>query len=222
MRRPPFIEYLNRCRFTGGTYDFLTFKKFCESNGFPYEVLQYNPCALIDFCCQLLIKEARAKIGTRSEFDYTRPGSISSSSSGSSGSSYTLEHAPSVEYTVRHMVVRNKVIKEIIDELLDQVAMPPSERKYGPDAIASRHRMRDILENGFDQLGLTDEELWARMDFAKAVADGLIDEVRKTQNILQDIQAFKKTLNDQTISTKELEYMRDVATDFFDAVATVG
>jgi hypothetical protein len=207
MRRVPFEEFL-RLREASGC-NLLTFKQFCKSKGFPYQVLQYNPSALIACTCHILIQRA----GTVFESD---------GEESSDGSELSIGQAPSVEFHVRHIIVRNKVVREVIEELIDCVLTSPEKRKYGVDHTESLKRLKFILENGFDELGLSDEDLKERIEFAKHVADEMLVEVRRTQAILQDIQEFKKSLRDNSVSDAQLYLLRDVATDFFDAIATIG
>jgi len=201
MRKVPFEEYLKEKQFTGENYGNLTFQKWCEDNGYPYHILKQKPLALIECTTQLIIYLS----------------AFSEANDGESTSDHnSLLLAPTVEFNVRHILTRDRVISSLINELL-RMGLNAKDKE-----AADANKIKCIFEQGLEDLGLGPEELCKRYEFAKLIAEEMLHEAKRTEAVLQDLEQFKRFLKDQNISEETIERMRIFASDFFSSAANIG
>ena len=201
MRIPPFETYLQRRNKTGIGAENLSFKQFCEDEGFPYDYLQYfGKNAQIPCTCEVTV------------YPEGRGPSLSESSSNASESASSLSNVPTVECVARSALIHNKVVQRIIEDILDCLVGDPKCGYVGE--IISR-----VMEEGFRELKLTDSkrDSKSRLDFAAEVAQGLIEEMQRAAAVLQDIEETKKNIR-ENISPEQLSDMRMAASMFMEEV----
>ena len=175
MRMVPMERFLRKKVYRGRNYDVLTFKKFCENEGFPHSLLLRTS------------KTAELPMTCKTKF-YLDPETITPVGSDEGSETISLFDAPSVEFIARTTLVRNKVIQGIIDEMLHNVMLPPGERKYG--AVIYR-TISEIIELAFADLGMEPGSK-ERMEFLEEIGKNLLEELQKTHEVLKDIQVTRK------------------------------
>jgi len=121
MRRTPMELYLKKRSKNGRTYDALNFKSFCEAEKFPYKVIVGNKNALIPCMTSVLITSATQASRATLEDDED-----DMSSEGAS-----LKNAPTVEYLVRSQIVRNRAVKELIEDMFECIFDPKCGAEHG-------------------------------------------------------------------------------------------
>lgn len=137
----------------------------------------------------------------------------------------SLENAPSVEFLVRRKIVRDRAIQKIIDEVLSRVFDPAIQRKYG---YYDMHEiLKRILEEAYLDLGFGNPEIYTfeRVTFAASVAEGLMKDMLRSVEVLNDIKRFeehlKKESQKEDYKPEEIEMIRDVANEFVEHVAPI-
>lgn len=203
MRKVPFEDFLKQRQKNGRDYDKVTFAKFCRKNGYPYHSLKENPLALIECTCDLIIYMSAFHEITDNETNLE------------SSEQNSLQVAPTVEFNIRHILIRDKVVSRILDELI-HTAIKFSEKTQEKPSLYS------ILEDGFEELGLCSDEVLQRCEFGRMVAEEVLAEAKRTRDVISDIGKFRHFLKDENISEETVEKMREAASEFFDVAANVG
>lgn len=145
-----------------------------------------------------------------------------SESSSSDDSNLSLHLAPSVEYTVRHQIVRNRVVQDILDTLLLAV-FDTSQRKevYRASLVET---IRELIIWGQEQL-FSRDEIIKRLQFARCIADEILRETRNSCKVLQDIKEFQqhmiKAFKGKKWNKKDLEEVKELAEVFVEEVASI-
>lgn len=127
----------------------------------------------------------------------------------------SLRNAPTVEYLVRNAILRNKAVQMIIEDIIESVYAPIGSRKYGGEVESA---IFSALESAFQELRpKTSKE---RLGFASGVADALLEEMRRTAEILEDINELKNHVK-LDITPKRLEQLKEVAGQFMEDVMPI-
>ncbi|CAG7832850.1 unnamed protein product [Allacma fusca] len=204
MRISPMEEYLRKRLYKGRTYNLLKFEKFCEDEGFPYHFLtKTDTNARIPSTCRLML--------------HLFP-ELTPSDSESSSDTNSLDEVPTVELITRHALMRNRIIQSIIDSLVDLVFSP--DHRDQCDGLAM-DTMRNFLELGWRELGY-DERIHGkeRIQFAVDVSKGLITEMMRTAQVLQDIQTTRKHIQAE-ISPETYNDMKEASEILLEAVLPI-
>jgi len=147
MRRVPFEIYLRRRYKSGRTYDMLSFKSFCDENGYPYKVIKSNKNALIPCTVGVLITTKA----------HERDADQGSEGSDASSDEASLKNAPTVEFVIRHQIVRKRTIDELIKAMVDCVFDSTCHRRIG-----LKDSMQGVLDGAYLELGFSDPALYTR------------------------------------------------------------
>ena len=83
----------------------------------------------------------------------------------------SLYNAPTVEYLVRHQIVRNRTIEKLLEEMIDCIFDPKCHRRIGIHSA-----MKRVLDAAYLELGFEDPALYTkdRVDFAKGTKNALL------------------------------------------------
>lgn len=203
MRVAPFERFLRRKVYNGRSYDDMTFEKFCEVEGFNYELLIGNKNAQIPCTCEVTVTTPE-----QAEADEDGEGD-------EDDEEHSLRNAPTVEFLVRNALIRNKKIDEIMQDILDNVFLPTRERKYGKEVWGSLKRG---IGEGYDDLNLYYPN--DKLEFASSVAHHLIDELYKTVEVLNDISQLEKHIK-VDVTTDEMKMFQDAATVLMEQAAPI-
>ncbi|ODM91758.1 Sterile alpha motif domain-containing protein 15 [Orchesella cincta] len=201
-RAPPFERFLRRKVYNGRSYDGMTFEKFCEVEGYNYELLMTNKNAKIPCTCEVYITTRGAEEDEEGE-------------EGEAAEELSLRNAPTVEFLVRNALVRNKTVEQIMEDLLQDVFRPPLERKWGRDLWG---KMKRGIGEGFDDLHLIYSK--EKLEFVTGVANALIDELYKTVAVLNDINQLQLHIK-ENITKDELNMFTTSAQILMEEVAPI-
>lgn len=192
MRVAPFERFLRRKVYNGRTYDDLSFEKYCEREGFNYDIISENKNAQIPCTCEVHITTPDNAEDQDSEGE-------------DEDEDHSLKNAPTVEYLTRNAIIRNKTVNQIINDILENVFLPAKERKYGKEVWGSLKRG---IGEGYDDLHLYYAK--DKLEFASGVAHSLIDELYKTVGIMNDISQLEKHIQDD-ISKEDMDMFTEAS-----------
>lgn len=202
MRVSPYELFLRRKMFNGRGYDELTFEKFCEQEGYNYEIIRGNKNAQIPCTTEVLI---------------TTPEHVEDEDEGEDRESddQSLRNAPTVEFLVRNALIRNQKVEDIMRDILESVFLPPRERKYGKEMWGSLKRG---IGEGYDDLHLHYPK--DKLEFASGVAHALLEELFRTVEVMNDISQLEQHVK-KDMTHEELELFRKCAQILVDDAAPI-
>lgn len=198
MRIPPFERFLQKKVRLGPTTDALTFEQFCTQEGFIYSLLKGNKNAQIPCTCEVRI----LPVGVLDDDDDNLDDNLDDIS---------LLNAPSVEYVVRNMAVRDATVAYIIELLLENVFLPNHLRQYGRLSETWKCGLVNTMER------MCPDE---RLCFACDVAKGLMEELEHTAEVLSDINLLQKYIS-ETITPDHLAWLQSCAAEFMENVVPI-
>jgi hypothetical protein len=205
VRIVPFESYLRKRLKTGKTYDLLNFEAFCVQEGFPYGYLQlHNKNAEIPCTCEVSIRTL-----DQCEDNESLESELSSDSD-------MLRSAPTVEYFARNVLAHNKVVQEIIDEILGCIFNCADTNQEHCKEIGKT--ISRIIQASHKSLGLLDPAAAnQRLAFTTGVARGLISEMHRTAQVLTDIGETRKQLK-KNVTSAAFNDMRAAVSMFMEEV----
>ncbi|CAL8070373.1 unnamed protein product [Orchesella dallaii] len=215
----PLEAFLKMKARTGSEMNMQTFKEFCEIEGIEYEAARrqmlekYRP---LPGRCQVVIKPwkyEKVKWIPVERHDFKPPDQEASQDdyenydSTSSSESDWLQSAPTVEELVNNVLVRNSVIPQIMNDIIEAVFKKISDdRKSLMDKrkaqLAAEQVVKTRMEQAYLDFSISNPQ--DKLKFVTIIAEELVDDILRAREVLEDIDKFQERIQ-RELPKHELE-----------------